>query len=47
MFIDRQARWKEMLKGVEQNYSSIILKVNASQSEKYVLEKIGFYLENS
>jgi len=43
----RLARWKELLKVVEQHYSQYILKVSANMTEKNVLEKISFYLENS
>jgi len=43
----RLARWKELLKVVEQHYSPYILKVSANMTEKNVLEKIAFYLENS
>jgi len=47
IIINRLARWKELLKVVEQHYSPYILKVSANMTEKNVLEKIAFYLENS
>lgn len=43
----RLSRWKELLKVIEQNYSNLILKVDAGMSEKNVLEKVAFYLENT
>lgn len=42
----RLARWKELLKVIEQQYSQYILKVDSSMSEKNVLEKVSYYLEN-
>ena len=43
----RLSRWKDLLKNVEQDFSSLILKVTADMSEKNVLEKVAYYLENT
>ena len=43
----RLSRWKDLLKNVEDQYSHIILKVNAEMTEKNVLEKVAYYLENT
>jgi len=43
----RLARWKELLKSVEEKYSRFILKINSNLSEKNVLEKVSYHLENS
>ena len=45
--IFRLARWKELLKTIEQQYLSYILKISATNSETNVMEKIAFCLENS
>jgi len=43
----RLARWKELLKSVEEHYSKIILKINSNLSEKNILEKVSYHLINS
>ena len=43
---NRLARWKEVLKNLEQIYLEIILKINGEQSEKNIMEKVAFRLEN-
>jgi len=43
----RLGRWKELLKSVEEKYSRIILKINSTLSEKNILEKVSYHLENS
>ena len=43
----RLARWKELLKSVEEKYSHIILKINSNSSEKNILEKVSYHLINS
>eukprot|EP00331_Platyophrya_macrostoma_P033037 CAMPEP_0176444716 /NCGR_PEP_ID=MMETSP0127-20121128/23237_1 /TAXON_ID=938130 /ORGANISM="Platyophrya macrostoma, Strain WH" /LENGTH=452 /DNA_ID=CAMNT_0017830295 /DNA_START=17 /DNA_END=1375 /DNA_ORIENTATION=- len=43
----RLSRWKDLLKNVEQDFSSLILKVTADMSENNVLERVAYYLENT
>ncbi|EGR27597.1 hypothetical protein IMG5_193500 [Ichthyophthirius multifiliis] len=43
----RLQRWKELLKSMEQSFSRIILKIQASQNPLNILEKVSFHIENS
>jgi hypothetical protein len=43
----RYKRWKDILKGLEKKYSSIMIKIPSSNGVGEMVEKVSFHLENN